>query len=218
MLFSSKYNFLYVHIAKTGGTSLRATLKRLLWHDPEYYPRFICNKLSGLFSHRLASKIPRHAHIIAAYEMLPRELFNSLFKFSFVRNPWDLQVSSWHHLKKERPHLVNDCNTFTDFIQYKLDSKRKYEYHLDTSIDLQSNYLVDLHRHTICDFVGRYENLEEDYQHICNELGIECLPLAHKRRASNRKSYQEYYDEKTKQLVSEYFREDIERFNYTFDG
>ena len=46
-------------------------------------------------------KFPRHSKIIAA-EMLPAETFDNLFKFVFVRNPWDLQVSSFHHIRRER--------------------------------------------------------------------------------------------------------------------
>ena len=100
MLLSVKYNFLFVHIAKTGGTSVRAALNRLRWKDPLYLPQFIASRLSHASGHRIASKLPRHAKIIAAKEMLPQEFFDGLFKFAFVRNPWDLQVSSWHHLRR----------------------------------------------------------------------------------------------------------------------
>ena len=53
MLLSNKYNFLFVHIAKTGGTSVRAALQPLRWHDPAYYPMWLCSKLSGLMGHRI---------------------------------------------------------------------------------------------------------------------------------------------------------------------
>ena len=106
MLLSHRYNFLFVHIAKTGGTSVRDALDRLRWQDPKYYPMWLCSRLSALFNHELACKLPRHAKAIAAQEMLPRELYQRLFKFAFVRNPWDLQVSSYHHLQRERPQLL----------------------------------------------------------------------------------------------------------------
>ena len=216
MLYSRKYGFLYVHIAKTGGTSMRSRLKRLLWKDSEYYPRFICHKLSGFFGHRLGSKIPRHAHIIAAKEMLPHGMFESLFKFAFVRNPWDLQVSSWYHLKRERPALVEGIKDFKDFIRYKLDPKRKYQYHLDTSIELQSDYLVDLNGTIVCNFIGRFEALQEDYKYICNKIGIKPLSLPNKRKAQGRGDYHEYYDNNTAELVYNYFKKDIEKFDYKF--
>ena len=144
MLLSVKYNFLFVHIAKTGGTSVRAALAPLRWRDPLFIPQFIASRLSHLTGHRIASKIPRHARIIAAKEMLPQELFDKLFKFAFVRNPWDLQVSSWHHLKRERPQLVEHIADFDKFIRWKLNPERPYQYHIDTSIELQTDYLKDL--------------------------------------------------------------------------
>ncbi len=216
MLLSIKYNFLFVHIAKTGGTSVRAALAPLRWRDPMYIPQFIASRLSHATGHRIASKLPRHARIIAAKEMLPQELFDKLFKFAFVRNPWDLQVSSWHHLKRERPHLVQNIPDFPSFIRWKLDPERPYQYHIDTSIEHQTDYLKDLDGTMLVDFIGKYENLQEDYEEACQRIGIKPPPLPHKRQAKDREDYQGYYDKETAELIAEYFREDIEIFGYSF--
>ena len=216
MLLSVKYNFLFVHIAKTGGTSVRAALAPLRWRDPMYIPQFIASRLSHATGHRIASKLPRHARIIAAKEMLPQELFDSLFKFAFVRNPWDLQVSSWHHLQRERPEFIQDITDFSSFIRWKLDPERPYQYHIDTSIERQTDYLKDLEGTIIVDFIGKYENLQEDYEEACRRIGIKPPPLPHKRQAKDRKNYQKYYDEETAALIAEYFREDIETFGYNY--
>jgi len=216
MVISNKYKFLFVHIAKTAGTSIRSTLERYRWRDPLFAAQFICSRISHLTGHRIGCKIPRHAKVIAAYEMLPRDVFDSLFKFAFVRNPWDLQVSSYHHLKRERPHLVGDRD-FESFLRYKLDPQRPYQFHIDTSIELQSDYLIDLHGNVLVDFIGRFENLEEDFRHICQKIGIPVPSLAHKRQAKDRKTYHSYYNEETKQLVAEHFKRDIEMFGYTFE-
>lgn len=183
MLLSLRYNFLFVHIAKTGGTSIRATLGRYRRLDPYYLPQFICSRISHLTGHRLGCKFPRHAKIVAAKEMLPRELFESLFKFAFVRNPWDLQVSSFHHIRRERPHLVAGHEDFEEFLRYKLNPNRPYQFHIDTSIERQSDYLVDLHGKVLVDFIGRYENIEADFREACRRIGITPPLLAHRRKA-----------------------------------
>jgi hypothetical protein len=216
MLLSIKYNFLFVHIAKTGGTSVRAALAPLRWRDPLFYAQFIASRLSHMTGHRIASKLPRHAKIIAAKEMLPHEVFDRLFKFAFVRNPWDLQVSSWHHLRRERPQLLEGISGFPEFIRWKLDSSRPYQYHIDTSIELQSDYLKDLDGRIIVDYIGKYENLIEDYEEACRRIGIKAPPLPHKRQAKDRGQYRSYYDEETARLVGEFFGADIEAFQYTF--
>lgn len=217
MLLSNRYNFLFVHIAKTGGTSVRAALNPLRWRDPMYLPQFICSKLSHLTGHRLGSKFPRHAHIIAAQEMLPTEYFNGLFKFAFVRNPWDLQVSSYHHIRRERPQVMAHIKDFPDFIRWKLDPERPYQYHVDTSIQLQSDYLIDLHGKLLTDFIGHYENLQEDFDTVCRHIGVAQRPLPHKRQAKTRQDYRSYYDDETAERVAEFFKADIEALGYRFD-
>jgi hypothetical protein len=217
MVISNKYKFLFVHIAKTGGTSIRSTLERYRLRDPLYLPQFICSRISHLTGHRIGCKIPRHAKVIAAYEMLPRDLFNSLFKFAFVRNPWDLQVSSFHHIKRERPHRMEGHEDFESFLRWKFDLERPYQFHIDTSIELQSDYLVDLHGNVLVDFIGRFENLAEDFAHICDRIGIKTPTLAHKRKAGDRKSYRKYYTDDTAALVARHFKADIDMFGYSFD-
>jgi hypothetical protein len=216
MLLSLRYKFLFVHIAKTGGTSIRAALRPYKWKDPYRLPLFLCSRLSSLTNHRLACKLPRHAKAIAAYEMLPRALFNELFKFAFVRNPWDLQVSSYHHLQRERPHLIAGIESFTEFIQWKLQTDRDYQYHIDTSIELQSDYLIDLKGRVIVDFIGRYEKLNDDFEQACRSIGIPAPALPHKRQARDRKAYQKYYTDETARMVADYFKADIEMFGYNF--
>jgi len=218
MLLSPRYRFLFVHIAKTGGTSLRAALERVRRRDPYYWLMWPCHRFSHLTGHRLGTKFPRHAKAIAAKEMLPREFYDSLFKFAFVRNPWDLQVSSFHHIRRERPQFMGGHDDFESFLRWKLDPARPYQFHLDTSIERQSDYLIDLHGNLIVDFVGRYERLHGDFADVCGRIGIRCPELPHRRQATDRrKDYRSYYDDATAALVASHFAADIERFGYAFD-
>ncbi len=218
MLLSPRYRFLFVHIAKTGGTSVRSALQGLRWRDPWYWPMFLCSRFSHLSGHRIGTKLPRHAKIVAAKELLPREFFERLFKFAFVRNPWDLQVSSFHHIRRERPQYLGGHGDFESFLRWKLDPGRPYQYHVDTSIELQSDYLIDLRGQVVVDFIGRYERLEEDFAEACRRIGIRQPPLPHERRATDRrKDYRGYYTDESAALVAEHFRRDIEILGYGFD-
>ncbi|NNC24211.1 sulfotransferase family 2 domain-containing protein [Salinisphaera sp. USBA-960] len=218
MQLSLKYNFLFVHIAKTGGTSVRAALARYKWREAARVPMFIASRLSSLNGHRLGIKLPRHARAIAAQEMLPPDVFARLFKFTFVRNPWDLQVSSYHHVQRERPDLLSGIPDFSAFIRYKLDPNRPPQYHLDTSSRVQCSYLVDLDGHRIVDFVGRYEHLSADFAEACQHIGIEPIVLGQRRRAPDRLGeYRRYYDTATAERVADFFARDIEAFGYQFD-
>lgn len=218
MLLSLKYNFLFVHIAKTGGTSIRDSLGWYKWTDPYRLPQFLCSKISGLTGHRIGAKFPRHAKAIAALEMLPRDVYLRLFKFAFVRNPWDLQVSSYHHIRRERPDLVADIQDFAGFLRWKFDPGREPQYHADMSTVVQSDYLIDLHGNLIVDYVGRYECLAEDFETACRKIGIRAPKLPHRRRADDRrKDYRTYFDPASAELIAAHYQADIERFGYRFD-
>lgn len=218
MLISYRYKFLFVHIAKTGGTSVRSALNPLRWHDPLYYLQFPAHRISHMTNHKLGLKFPRHSHVIAAKEMLPEETFNSLYKFAFVRNPWDLQVSSFHHIQRERPQFMNGITDFNEFMRYKFNHEREYQYHIDTSLSLQSDYLVDLYGNVIVDKIGRYENLAGDFNAICQHLSLpRKVSLPHKRKAEERsKDYRTYYTDDTAEMVSKHFAKDIELLHYSF--
>lgn len=218
MILSNRYNFLYVHIAKTGGTSVRSALRRLKWRDPYYPAQWLCSRLSHLTGHRIAAKLPRHAKIVCAQEMLPKDVFDGLFKFAFVRNPWDLQVSSWLHLKRERPHLLEGHDGFDAFTRWKLDPQRPCQYHLDTAITPQTDYLIDLHGRVLTDYLGRYERLHDDFDHICRTLGTATPALPHKRQTQDRRAdYRSYYSDDLAERVAQHFARDIDMFGYRFD-
>ena len=179
MLLSHKHKFLFVHIAKTGGTSVRAALMKYRWGHRYSLPMFIANKLSHMTGHKIAAKFPRHSKIIAAKEMLPAEYFNNLTKFAFVRNPWDLQVSSFHHIKRERPEVMLGHTDFVSFMEWKFSEQRPYQYHIDTSLELQSDYLVDLKGNLLTDEIGHYVALEHAVMAICEKINIGDVRLQH---------------------------------------
>ena len=217
MLLAPHRGFLFVHIPKTGGTSVRAALKRAQRREPLYPAMWLCKRLDHLTGHRIAAKLPRHASVVAAKEMLPEELFRRLFKFAFVRNPWDLQVSSWHHLRRERPHLLAGVPDFESFIKWKLDPERPYQFHLDTSIRPQWEFLVDLRGEWAVDLVGRYEHLADDYDRACGSIGIRPPRLPERRRARDREDYRRYYDTALAERVGEWFARDAASFGYRFE-
>jgi len=81
---------------------------------------------------------------------------------------------------------------------------------------LQSEFFCDEKGNVIVDAIGRLETIQDDFQEICDMLGIEAT-LPHEN-ASSHGDYREYYSESTRSLVREHFEEDIERFGYDFEG
>ena len=52
-------------------------------------------------------------------------------------------------------------------MRYKLNPDRPYQYHIDTSMQLQTDYLTDLKGYLCMDFIAKYENLQDDFNTIC---------------------------------------------------
>lgn len=219
MLISYSKNFLFVHIAKTGGTSVRAALRRYRWGGWYSVPLWLASAVSQMTRprHKLGLKFPRHAKAVAALEMLPTDVYQGFFKFVIVRNPWDLQVSSYHHIRREKPEVLDGVNSFGDFLKRKFDPERPYNYMLDISAERQHEYITDLRGNVIVDFMGRYESLADDFHTICQRIGIPTPALPHLRKATDRKDYRRYYTDQLAELVAEHYRRDLEILGYTFD-
>ncbi len=80
----------------------------------------------------------------------------------------------------------------------------------------QLDWFTDDRGNILVDFIGKFESLQEDWAMITQKLGIRDT-LPHKNQnSSNRKPYPEYYNERTKNIIADKFKVDIEYFGYTF--
>ena len=218
MFISPRHRILFVHIAKTGGTSVRAALARLHWTDPYAVPLHLVNALSRALGHRTGAKLPRHAKAVAAYECVGEPFWSELFKFTFVRNPWDRQVSSWHHLMRIPEAPTDNLPTFEDFLRFTFDPDRPYQYYFDVQSQIQTHYILDHDGKPLVDFVGRFERLHEDFREACRLGGIPRIKLPHRRHSTERKKdYRVYYNDVTAELVAEHYSRDTRFFGYSFD-
>jgi hypothetical protein len=68
------------------------------------------------------------------------------------------------------------------------------------------------------DFLGRYENLVADFEHVLQILGIDQKIELPRAKSSFRpaRPYQEYYDERTRALVANWYQNEIKLLGYSF--
>jgi len=141
-------------------------------------------------------------------DLIDPALFEDSFKFAFVRNPWDWQVSLYHYMQQSprhpQHHLVAG-KTFDEYLQWRIASDRQ----------LQKAFVTDESGKLMVDFVGRFETLTDDCARIFERIGISTR-LPHRNR-SRHGDYRRYYSSETRALVAEHFRDDIEMFDYSFE-
>jgi hypothetical protein len=145
------------------------------------------------------------------------------FSFCFVRNPWDRFVSSYFFLKhgginkradkKSYDTYIKPYKTFKDLVM-NIDED-KANLFTQQHFAPQMNYIVDDHEDVVVDFIGRFENIDEDFGVVCKKIGIPSvnLPLLN---TSHHQPYWEYYDDESQEMIARKYNREISYFNYTF--
>ena len=78
----------------------------------------------------------------------------------------------------------------------------------------QYEYLYDAEGNLLVDFVGRFENLEDDWKKVCEKIGTKLdLPHIHK---TSKSEYRSFYDEETRREVEKMYKKDLDLFGYKF--
>jgi hypothetical protein len=212
MLISYDRQFLFIHIQKTAGTSITNSLTAYA-NQPETMWE---NRLLARLGINVNTVGPWHrrrfrGHCSAAdvQRHLPKPVFDQLFKFTFVRNPWDLLVSLYNFIPTRPKHRYQKrvaAMSFPEFVD-------EWTTHIET---LQAPRICDRHGKGLLDFVGYYETLSQDFATVCERIGV-APPLPWDNR-SKHADYREYYSDDLRQMVADRLAEDIRFFGYEFSG
>ena len=213
-MISHKHKCIFVEIPKTGSTSIRTVVGsppkahlnicQIRYNMQHYWTRYgsIKNKLLS----SLYLLLPENKRIETG-----EEEFRSYFKFGFVRNPWDRVVSLYFRTDGLQMKDKMTFDEFVDWIKYSSSTCIHPVPHTN-----QLDWLVDPHGNVLVDFIGKFENIQKDWELIASEYGLP-MELPHNNKNLNeRHFYTEYYSNRTKEIIENKFRVDIEFFDYTF--
>lgn len=206
MIYCENKKFLFVHVPKTAGTSIRSLLQKSY-----------TNIINGSFvkgdwnyHHAKASDFKKHFG----------DKWDNIYKFAFVRNPWDWLVSYYHYAMQSQDiskspdkdtkiwlNNMKQANTFDEFI-YR-DSLLPYPQYLWVTDYYDPNSII-------VDYVGKIETLNEDFDIIKEQANLKLpkLPVTNK---SSHNHYSSYYTKSMIKRVEDRYSLDISMFNYKFE-
>jgi hypothetical protein len=215
-MINSNHRFIFIRTPKSAST---AVIGSLMGHHklPKKYRLNTRGHWDG---------DPNHYPLSAVREIVPESIYENYFKFGFTRNPWDKMVSQFFYSKKwwgypvakrtykERYHAAKReklKGELKNFKSYVLSSDKWGNSRWPSPYLKISDYKMMLG----CDFIGRFENLQEDFNLACEKIGIIPEKLRQKNKTKH-KPYWKYYDDETTARVGELYQEDIKRFGYKF--
>lgn len=208
MPISHQHKCIFVHIPKCAGTSIESVLGmhgdiKTIGIEP-YLNQQINNET-------LFGKGAQHYTLDDIELHINPSQYNEYFKFAFVRNPWERFVShvAWQKRKWHTKEPLNQEDVDNAII--KLKSLDKVNDHLKP----QWQYIYNNQGESPLDFVGRFENLSNDWNKIANILGLEVsLP---NRMSSNHVHYSQYLSDEQAEILADFYRVDREIFDYEFE-
>lgn len=181
------YKFVFIHINKTGGSSIEKALN---------LP----------FEHKTAKE---------KIDELGQDLWLKKISFSVIRNPWDKVVSHYHYRVKTNQTGMGDKHIdFNSWVKLSYGEKDIRYYDQPKMFMPQVEWLKNSDGQVCVMKILRFESIESDFNNLMKELGLKAS-LPHLKKTDHR-NYVDYYDNESRKIVKEVFAEDIEFFGYLF--
>ena len=201
MPFSDEHNAVFIHVPKTAGTSVEVALdmqhrKNLFEFDP------------------IQNNFKQHWPATQVRKRLGPEKYDEMFSFAFVRHPISRMLSEYHYLKRLGSSFVLHQSP-DSFIKKIHDIWGMWEFYpreMRQHIRTQTFMLYNEEGKLMVDFVGKFENLQEDWQHVCDQLGIsEELPFS--QESANKDDWSEFSEESIA-TIRKLYADDFKNFDY----
>ncbi len=181
-------NYVFIHINKTGGSSIEKAFS--IKHE--------------------------HKTSIEKRDELGDILWERKFRFSIVRNPWDKVVSHYHYrVMTKQTGLGSNSVDFETWVRLAYEEKNPAYCDNPKMFMPQLDWLTDCDGNMLVNHVGKFEELEEEFNIIRRKIKMGQCKLPHVKK-SERGDYRKYYKDQSAQIISTYFRKDIEYFEYEY--
>ncbi len=181
-------NVVFIHINKTGGTS-------------------VCNALGLKKSHMTAKEI---------IDVIGKKKFKSSYKIAAVRNPWDKVLSHYkYRVKTNQTDLGEKTIPFSDWVKKTYgENKDPFYYDKPKMFQPQVDWLKDYEQKIDINKIMKFEDLNNEFEKVSSHLDLnKSLPHLN---ATQKANYKEFYDDESKSIIAKWFAEDLDMFKYEY--
>ncbi len=187
-LWYQEPDFIFIHINKTGGSSIEKALK-----------------------------LPfEHLTAVEKINEVGIEKWQQKFTFAFVRNPFDKVCSHYRYrVKTNQTQLKNKPLGFAEWVRLSYGEQDPFYCDKPKMFMPQTQWLCDSNGQLLVNQVYKFEHLNDDFAKFCKKLNIVGAQLPH-LKASKSVDYKTFYDEETKDIVEQCFASDLKKFTYKF--
>lgn len=207
MLISDSHRFVFVHVQKTGGSTIDNALT------------------AALGDVRRIPAANRHAPLDRLLQLEPGLI--DYWTAGFVRNPWARMLSWWRMMERFRDGAAQGIERYIDhlsrnrFLSSVIEQHADFESFIMRATDehprLRKPQFAFLNNEKKrADFTGRQENLEADLRTIYDHLEMEWTPLKSVNIDPGRPDYRDVYTSTTRKRVAQLFEPDLREYGYEF--
>lgn len=214
MIISPGRNYIFVHIPKTGGTSLALALEgRAMRDDILIGDTPKAKKRRRLIKDAQSDgRLWKHSTLADINGLVSADFVAAAFCFSLVRNPWDRMVSYYHWLRVQSfDHPAVACAKQADFSGFLAAP----EIQASVCAADYASYMRTATGEEQAQLYIRLEHFEDDADTLWAHLGFR-LELPHENRSDRARDYRGYYSDSDADVVSRLCSVDIDRFGYRF--
>lgn len=175
MIYSKSHQFIFCHVPKTGGTSLRQALKPFRPRWEQSLPLKVLRKLPGAEGNSLLYDFTNRPHTTCAKaQKLLRHSYDNLFAFALIREPSEWLLSCYRFFMLGHSRVRGSSRPVRNFEEY-----------LQAMIELggkkpsQGAMIIDLSGALLVDRIGLFSQIAAFANEVSDRLRLGLPQLEH---------------------------------------